>query len=292
MATSDYARIEQAILFLEQHAREQPRLEEVAASVGLSPYHFQRLFTRWAGISPKRFLQFQTLEFAKQLLAERRSLLEVTYETGLSSSSRLHDLFISLEAVTPGEFKLGGSGLDIHHGVHDSPFGEYLLAVCERGLCGLHFLAGESEDEALRRLQEQWPNASFTESPEVTAAWAGRIFPSRRRRTPQPLGLLVKGSNFQLKVWDALLRIPPGSVATYQDIATVIGAPGAVRAVGTAVGENPVAFLIPCHRVIRKTGAFGGYRWGAPRKRALLAWEAARFASSPEEFGRNMPSGM
>jgi AraC family transcriptional regulator of adaptative response/methylated-DNA-[protein]-cysteine methyltransferase len=293
MATSDYARIEQAILFLERHAREQPRLEEVAASVGLSPYHFQRLFTRWAGISPKRFLQFQTLEFAKQLLAERRSLLEVTHETGLSSSSRLHDLFISLEAVTPGEFKLGGSGLDIRYGVHDSPFGEYLLAVCGRGLCGLHFLAGESEDEAVRRLQEDWPRASLTGSPEVTAAWAGRIFPSRRRQAPQPLGLLVKGSNFQLKVWEALLRIPPGSVATYQDIATAIGAPGAVRAVGTAVGENPVAFLIPCHRVIRKTGAFGGYRWGAPRKRALLAWEAARsYASSPEELGRNMPPGM
>jgi len=281
MATSDYARIERAILYLDAHGQEQPRLAEVAAHVGLSPYHFQRLFTRWAGISPKRFLQFQTLEHAKQLLAERRSMLDATYDAGLSSGGRLHDLFITLTAMTPGEFKQGGAGLTLQYGVHSSPFGDYLLALCDRGICALRFLTGTSTAEVVRELRAEWPRAELVERPEATRPFAERIFPSRKPRTIQPLSLFVKGTNFQLKVWEALLRIPSGTVATYEDIAQSLQMPRAARAVGSAVGDNPVALLIPCHRVIRKSGAFGDYRWGLARKRAMLTWESAR--SSPGE---------
>jgi AraC family transcriptional regulator of adaptative response/methylated-DNA-[protein]-cysteine methyltransferase len=281
MATSDYARIERAILYLDAHGQEQPRLAEVAAHVGLSPYHFQRLFTRWAGISPKRFLQFQTLEHAKQLLAERRSMLDTTYDAGLSSGGRLHDLFVTLTAMTPGEFKQGGAGLTLQHSVHASPFGDYLLAVCERGICALRFLMGASSAEVVQELRAEWPRAELVERPEATRPFAERIFPLRKPRTIQPLSLFVKGTNFQLKVWEALLRIPSGTVATYEDIAQSLQMPRAARAVGSAVGDNPIALLIPCHRVIRKTGAFGDYRWGLARKRAMLTWESAR--SSPGE---------
>jgi AraC family transcriptional regulator of adaptative response/methylated-DNA-[protein]-cysteine methyltransferase len=281
MATSDYARIERAILYLDAHGQEQPHLAEVAAHVGLSPYHFQRLFTRWAGISPKRFLQFQTLEHAKQLLAERRSMLDATYDAGLSSGGRLHDLFVTLTGMTPGEFKQGGAGLTLEYGVHTSPFGNYLLASCERGICALRFLTEASSAEVVRELRAEWPRAELVERPEATRSFAERIFPSRKPRTIQPLSLFVKGTNFQLKVWEALLRIPSGTVATYEDIAQSLQMPRAARAVGSAVGDNPVALLIPCHRVIRKTGAFGDYRWGLARKRAMLTWESAR--SSPGE---------
>lgn len=276
MATSDYARIERAIHFLDAHGQEHPGLAEVAAHVGLSPYHFQRLFTRWAGISPKRFLQFQTLAHARQLLAERRSLLDATYDAGLSSGGRLHDLFVTLTAMTPGEFKQGGVGLTLQYGVHESPFGDYLLAVCERGICALRFLAESTSEELVAELRAEWPRAALVHEPEATRLYAERIFPERKPKTLQPLSLLVKGTNFQLKVWEALLRIPPGAVATYEDIAQAVESPRAVRAVGSAVGDNPIALLIPCHRVIRKTGAFGQYRWGLPRKRAMLTWESAR----------------
>jgi AraC family transcriptional regulator of adaptative response/methylated-DNA-[protein]-cysteine methyltransferase len=178
--------------------------------------------------------------------------------------------------VTPGEFKLGGAGLAIRYGVHASPFGDYLLAVCERGICGMHFLSGDSVAAAVEALRAAWPRAAVEEGRRATAPYAERIFPTREAVEPRPLSVLVKGTNFQLQVWEALLRIPPGAVATYEDLATAIGHPRAVRAVGSAVGDNPVAFLIPCHRVLRKTGAFGGYRWGVPRKRAMLAWESAR----------------
>jgi AraC family transcriptional regulator of adaptative response/methylated-DNA-[protein]-cysteine methyltransferase len=281
MATSDYARIERAILYLDAHGQEQPRLAEVAAHVGLSPYHFQRLFTRWAGISPKRFLQFQTLEHAKQLLAERRSMLDATYDAGLSSGGRLHDLFVTLTAMTPGEFKQGGAGLTIQYGLHPSPFGDYLLAVCERGICALRFLTGASTAEVLGELRAEWPRAALVEAPGATRLFAEQIFSSRKSREIQPLSLFVRGTNFQLKVWEALLRIPSGAVATYEDIARSLQMPRAARAVGSAVGDNPIALLIPCHRVIRKTGAFGDYRWGLTRKRAMLTWESAR--SSPGE---------
>lgn len=295
MATSDYGRIEQAILYLDAHAREQPSLDDVAEHVGLSPFHFQRLFTRWAGISPKRFLQVHTLSSARRLLAERRSVLDTSFAVGLSGGGRLHELFVTLTAMTPGEFKLGGEGLTVHHGVHASPFGDCLIAACERGLCGLHFLTGETEEEALASLRAQWPRAAFVESIAETASWAERIFPETPPRERTPLSVLVKGTPFQVQVWQALLRIAPGEVATYEDIARAIGNPKAVRAVGSAVGENPVALLIPCHRVLRKTGVFGDYRWGPARKQVMLAWESLRYEAHNENdasgFAAVSPSG-
>ncbi|NTX00427.1 bifunctional transcriptional activator/DNA repair enzyme AdaA [Myxococcus sp. CA040A] len=283
MATSDYARIEQAILYLDAHAREQPSLDDVAAHVGLSPFHFQRLFTRWAGISPKRFLQVHTLSSARRLLAERRSVLDTSFAVGLSGGGRLHELFVTLTAMTPGEFKLGGEGLTVHHGVHVSPFGECLIAVCERGICGLHFLTGASEAQALAELRAQWPKATFVESIWETAPWVERIFPEAPPSGRTPLSVLVKGTPFQVQVWQALLRVAPGEVATYEDLARAIGKPKAVRAVGTAVGGNSVALLIPCHRVLRKTGVFGDYRWGPARKQVMLAWESLRYGAENED---------
>lgn len=277
---SDYARIERAIRFIDAHATQQPTLEEVAASTGLSPFHFQRLFTRWAGISPKRFLQYLTLEHAKALLAERRSLLDTSLAVGLSGSGRLHELFVAITAMTPGEYKDGGAGLRIRYGVHPSPFGDALLAVCERGLCSLSFLSG-GKAAAVADLRADWPGAALEEAPSMTAPFAGRAFRPLKVTAREPLALLVRGTGFQVKIWEALLRIPPGHVATYQDVAQAAGAQNAWRATASAVGENPIAFLIPCHRVIRSAGTFGEYRWGSARKRAMLAWESARLRSPP-----------
>lgn len=277
MADRDYARIEQAIRYLAQHAHDQPRLEQVAARVGLSAYHFQRLFRRWAGVSPKRFLQYLTAERARVLLQSSRSVLDAAFDTGLSSSGRLHDLMIAIHAATPGEVKSQGDGLRIDYGIHASPFGECLIALTERGICALEFLSPLGRTRALARLKASWSAASFREQPSATQPIVQRLF-ARRSNARTPLHLLVRGTNFQVKVWDALLRIPPGRVASYEDVARLLGAPRATRAVASAVARNPIGFLIPCHRVIRKTGAFGEYRWGATRKQALLAWEAARFA--------------
>jgi AraC family transcriptional regulator, regulatory protein of adaptative response / methylated-DNA-[protein]-cysteine methyltransferase len=274
--SADYHRIERAIRFLDESSPTRPSLDQVARHVGMSPFHFQRLFTRWAGISPKRFSQVLALEYAKERLRESRNLIDATYDSGLSSGGRLHDLFVTLDAVTPGEFRQDGAGLRISAGFHESPFGECLLAVTERGICGMSFFDGNRRS-ALNDLRLRWPGAEVDEKPRTTAAVAARIFRALEVRDPEglvPLALLVRGTNFQVKVWKALLQIPVGTVATYEDIASAIGSPSAVRAVGTAVGRNPVAFLIPCHRVIRTTGALGGYRWGLPRKRAMLAWEA------------------
>ena len=274
-ASIDYARVEQAIRYLDQHARKQPELAEVARAVGLSDSHFQRLFTRWAGISPKRFLQFQTIEHAKRLLAESRSLLDVSYEAGLSGQGRLHDLFVAIEGMTPGQFRGGGAGARIAYGVHDTPFGDCLVAATERGICALAFLGDQDRESALEELARRWPGAALERDDTGTARLVRRIFDLDPARSANPLAVVLKGTNFQLKVWNALLRIPPGGVASYEDVAAAVGAPGAVRAVASAVARNPVAYLIPCHRVIRKTGAFGEYRWGAPRKRAILTWERA-----------------
>ena len=279
--SADYHKIERAIRYLDASSPARPSLADVASHVGMSSFHFQRLFTRWAGISPKRFSQVLALEYAKDKLRGSRNLIDATYDAGLSSGGRLHDLFVTLDAVTPGEFRENGTGLLISAGFHDSPFGEALIATTERGVCGLSFHDGNRK-AALRDLAARWPNATVEERPRVTAPVASRIFTALEIRDPEglvPLGLLVRGTNFQVKVWRALLQIPVGSVATYEDIATAIGAPSAVRAVGTAIGRNPVAFLIPCHRVIRTTGALGGYRWGLPRKRAMLAWETGRAAT-------------
>jgi AraC family transcriptional regulator of adaptative response/methylated-DNA-[protein]-cysteine methyltransferase len=283
--SADYHRIERAIQFLDASIPTRPSLDDVARHVGMSPFHFQRLFTRWAGISPKRFSQVLALEYAKDRLRTSRNMIDATYDAGLSSGGRLHDLFVTLDAVTPGEFREAGAGLQISAGFHDTPFGEALLATTERGLCGLTFHDGNRR-AALQDLAARWPNATIVEQPRATAPFASKIFKALEIRDPEglvPLGLLVRGTNFQVKVWRALLQIPTGSVATYEDIATSIGSPGAVRAVGTAIGRNPVAFLIPCHRVIRSTGALGGYRWGLPRKRAMLAWEA-RSALEPAQL--------
>jgi AraC family transcriptional regulator of adaptative response/methylated-DNA-[protein]-cysteine methyltransferase len=274
----DYARIEQAILFLEQNFRKQPDLKEVAGFIGLSEYHFQRLFGRWAGISPKRFLQFLTVEYAKQLLRQSKNVLDVTYEAGLSSPGRLHDLFVTCEALTPGEFKSQAEGVTITYGFQASPFGECLIALTGRGICSLEFTSKDGREAALKSLKQRWAGANFIEEPGRTRPFAERIFNPVRDK--QALPLILKGTNFQIKVWQALLKIPFGAVVSYEDIARHIGQPKAVRAVGNAVDSNPVGFVIPCHRVIRKLGQIHEYQWGALRKRAILAWEAAQQESS------------
>ena len=268
----DYLRIEQAILYLENHYKDQPGLEEVAADIGLSEYHFQRLFTRWAGVSPKRFLQFLTKEGAKELLGRSENLLDTTHQVGLSSLGRLHDLFVTTEAVTPGEYKSRGAGVTIRYGLHASPFGKCLIAVTERGICHLGFVQ-TSEGEAIDHLVAGWKQARMIEDYRSTSALVEPIFDLRNSGRGKPLNVHLRGTNFQLKVWEALLQVPAGAVTTYEGIASSIGRPGATRAVGTAVGRNPIAVLIPCHRVIRKVGEFGNYRYGALRKKALLARE-------------------
>lgn len=271
----DYRRIEKAIEFLAENYHQQPRLDEVARSVNLSEFHFQRLFRRWAGISPKRLVQFLTLEHAKQALEESRSVLDAAYDAGLSSPSRLHDLFVTTEAMTPGEFKAKGAGLEIAYGYHPSPFGECLLAVTERGICGLGFVREGDRKQALEDFKQRWPAAEFRENPEKTRSYMDGIFNAKKRNGAHPLKLLLMGTNFQIKVWEALLRIPSGAVVSYEDLARRVGKPSAARAVGGAVGQNPISFLIPCHRAIRKMGITGDYHWGAARKKAILAWEAA-----------------
>lgn len=271
-STEDYLRIEQAILYLENHYKEQPALEEVAANIGLSEYHFQRLFTRWAGVSPKRFLQFLTKEGAKGLLDRSENLLDTTHQVGLSSLGRLHDLFVTAEAVTPGEYKSRGAGVTIRYGIHPTPFGKALIATTERGICHLSFVQ-TSEGDAIDQLVADWKQARMIEDHQYTVQLIEPIFDLRYNHRGKPLNVHLRGTNFQLKVWEALLQIPLGEVTTYAGIATRIGNPGATRAVGTAVGHNPIAVLIPCHRVIRKVGDFGNYRYGALRKKALLVRE-------------------
>jgi len=269
--SEDYLRIEQAITYLEGHFKDQPSLEEVAANIGLSEFHFQRLFTRWAGVSPKRFLQFLTKEGAKELLNKSENLLDTTHQVGLSSLGRLHDLFVTTEAVSPGEYKSHGEGVTIRYGLHASPFGKCLIAVTDRGICHLGFVQ-TSEGDAIDNLVTDWKNAQMIEDHKFTAQLIEPIFDEDARGK---LNIHLRGTNFQLKVWEALLKIPSGTVTTYEGLAERIGQPAASRAVGTAVGHNPIAVLIPCHRVIRKVGEFGNYRYGASRKKALLAYESA-----------------
>ena len=278
---SDYARIEKTIRYLEANFRAQPSLTEVAAQVHLSEYHFQRLFRRWAGISPKRFLQTLTAEFARDLLRQSRTVLEVSDAAGLSSTSRLHDLLVTLHAATPGEIKDQGANLVIQYGFHPSPFGELLLAQTTRGICAIEFVTTQGRAAALARIQRPWPAAQWQLQPRVTQSSAARLFSIAT--AGERFDLLVHGSNFQVKVWQALLRIPLGSAVAYEDVAAQIEAPTATRAVASAVARNPIAILIPCHRVIRKTGACGEYRWGSTRKRALLGWEAAQCVGAEDE---------
>jgi AraC family transcriptional regulator of adaptative response/methylated-DNA-[protein]-cysteine methyltransferase len=275
-AWSDYGRIEKALGYLHSHFLEQPDLATMARAAHLSEYHFQRVFTRWAGISPKRFVQFLTIEHAKRQLADSKAVLDAALNSGLSGPGRLHDLFVSVEAVTPGEFKTRGAGIQIECGFHPTPFGPCLMGLTQRGVCWLSFPNGAGRREALREMRAYWSGAPCAERPAVTAPVAAQIFSALERRNGSSLGLLLMGTNFQIKVWQALLKIPAGKVVSYQDLGKAIGAPTANRAVGAAVGRNPIAYLIPCHRVIRKSGLLGGYHWGEPRKQAILGREAAR----------------
>lgn len=287
-ASTDYARIERAIRYLDRERASAPSLADVAAHVGLSESHFQRMFTRWAGISPKRFVQYRTAEVVKRLLRERRPVLETTYEAGLSGPGRLHDLVVNAEAVTPGELQRGGLGVTVRYGFHPTPFGDCLIAVTPRGICHLAFVAPVSRDDALARLVHDWPLAQLVPDQDATRAAAAKAFPPPGSSALPSLALHVKGTNFQLKVWKALLEIPVGDVTTYGAIATKLGDPNASRAVGSAVGANPVSYLIPCHRVIRASGELGGYAWGVDRKRVMLALETGRTT----EDGRELRAAM
>jgi len=270
-----YKLMRRAIGRIDSDAGRDLSLEEIAREAGLSPAHFQRVFSRWAGVSPKRFQQFLTLEHAKALLAERHTTLDTAVDVGLSGTGRLHDLFLRWEAMSPGRFAAAGDGLDIFWGWFDSPFGPALVMGTDMGLCGIGFAAETGEDAAMADLVSRWPGARYTENPDRLRPWAASAFGARTEgKTP----LFLIGAPFQIKVWEALLRVPTGHVTTYSDIARAIAHPSAVRAVGTAVGRNPISWLIPCHRALRKSGGLGGYHWGLPVKRAMLAWETAETA--------------
>ena len=268
----NYRRIEQAIHWLTDHYQEQPSLTRLAEEVGLSEFHFQRLFSEWAGVSPKKFLQYLTLTHAKERLAACDSVLDAAYDAGLSGPARLHDLFVAHEAVTPGEWKAMGEGLTLRYGWHDSPFGDCLIVATERGVCGLGFALPEGRGATEEDLLSCWDQARVVADATATAPHARRAFGEDAAGT---LRLVLRGTPFQLKVWEALLRIPPGAVVSYEGLAAHLGRPGSARAVAGAVALNPVSWLVPCHRVIRGTGMITGYRWGPSRKRAMLAWEAA-----------------
>jgi AraC family transcriptional regulator of adaptative response/methylated-DNA-[protein]-cysteine methyltransferase len=278
-ASIDYQRIEKAIQFLAENFHLQPSLKEIAGNIHMSEFHFQRLFTRWVGISPKRFLQFLTKEYAKTLLEKSINLLDVTYESGLTSPGRLHDLFVTCEAVTPGEYKTKGAGLEIAYGYHATPFGECMLAITDRGICGLSFVQNDGRQPVFADLKNRWTHAKLVEDPHVTQPFVKRIFDPPKEKNSAPLYLILNGTNFQIKVWEALIRIPMGAVVSYESVAAHIGMPKASRAVGNAVGSNPVSFIIPCHRVIRKTAEFGNYGGGVARKMAMLGWEAVQISN-------------
>jgi AraC family transcriptional regulator of adaptative response/methylated-DNA-[protein]-cysteine methyltransferase len=276
-AALDYARIEKAIQFIEQQYTRQPSLREIADHVCLSEFHFDRLFSRWAGTTPQRFLRYLTKEHAKRLLDQQRDLLDVTHEVGLSSPGRLHDLFITYEALSPGEYKQKAAGLTVSYGFHPTSFGPCLLAVTPRGIGWLTFQEVDEQERALAELRQEWAGAQLTGDPSLTQAVVKQLFaPARTTATPKPIHLLLKGTQFQIKVWEALLKIPAGQVVSYEHVARILANPGAVRAVGTACGSNHLGYLIPCHRVLQKAGNLGGYRWGTARKKAILAWEAAQ----------------
>lgn len=274
----NYQRIDAAIRYLEENFQKQPDLDEVAEKVHLSPFHFQRVFTEWAGISPKRFLQFLTIDFLKDKLSKTKNLIDAAEAAGLSSQSRVYDLFTTLEAVTPQEYKLRGEGIRIHYGFHQTPFGLALIGVTDRGICWLSFLQADEEPRLeLEKMKEHWYNSVFSEDRELTQTFIEKIF--NRSANKQPLHVFVKGTNFQIKVWEALLKIPTGNVITYQDIASTVKRPKAVQAVGSAIGANHIAYLIPCHRVIRKDGVLGEYRWSSSRKKSIIGWEMAKAIS-------------
>ena len=271
----DYSTVAAAIEFLTQNWREQPPLKEIAACVGMSETRFHKLFSRWAGISPKEFIRTLTLQHARGLLAGSASVLDTTYEVGLSGPGRLHDLFVHYEAMTPGDYKAGGEGLSIAYGFHDSPFGMCLAMATSRGLAGLAFCDGDDQARAatLEDMKGRWPKAQFFCDEAMTKKFTARSFKQENWSIEQPLKLVLIGSDFDVTVWQTLLKIPFGRAVTYGDIARHIGRPKAARAVGSAVGRNPISFVVPCHRALRASGAMGGYHWGLTRKHAIIGWE-------------------
>jgi AraC family transcriptional regulator, regulatory protein of adaptative response / methylated-DNA-[protein]-cysteine methyltransferase len=278
-SVADYDRIRFAIEFLTDHWKEHPDLDQLAAELGMSSSHCQRFFTAWCGLSPKEFVQAITIDHARALLADSASVLETSYEVGLSGPGRLHDLFVDHEAMTPGDYKRRGAGLTITYGFHPSPFGTALLMATDRGLCGLAFCDGEFGGmEALPDMTRRWPAATFIERPERTEAMLAPIF-APARSPAKPLNVVMIGSDFEVRVWDALVKIPAGRACTYSDIAAHLGQPKASRAVGAAVGRNPISFVVPCHRVLGKSGDVTGYHWGVTRKKAIIGWEKGRLAT-------------
>jgi AraC family transcriptional regulator of adaptative response/methylated-DNA-[protein]-cysteine methyltransferase len=276
MSVSNYQRIAQVIRYLDAHHAEQPGLAALAGRLGLSPFHFHRLFSDWAGVTPKDFLQCLTLAHAKKLLRDGQSVLDSALEAGFSGPGRLHDLCVTLEAASPGEVKSGGKGWKILFGFAETPFGECIAGEGPRGICYLAFVDGKDRQAAEAGLEETWPEAELARDDKAGARLSAQVFRRSKPEKERPrIRAFVRGSAFQARVWKALLRVPPGSLVTYGRLAAAIGQPAAARAVGSAVGNNPLAYLIPCHRVIRETGLMGGYRWGQLRKRAMVAWETA-----------------
>jgi AraC family transcriptional regulator of adaptative response/methylated-DNA-[protein]-cysteine methyltransferase len=277
---ADYAHVKQTLAFISQNWREQPSLEVIAAQSGLSPFYLQKLFTRWAGLSPKQFLQAVTLDHARSLLRGDANLLDASHELGLSGPSRLHDLFVTHEGMTPGVYKARGAGLTITYGYHPSPFGTALIMRTQGRLAGLAFADDGGESQALADMTRRWPQADYVEDQAATAALARRVFSRQEWSKVQPLKIIFIGTDFEIRVWQTLLSIPLGSASTYSQVAAQLGMPKASRAVGSAVGRNPLAFVVPCHRVLAKSGALHGYHWGLTRKRAMLGWEAGAVHSS------------
>jgi AraC family transcriptional regulator of adaptative response/methylated-DNA-[protein]-cysteine methyltransferase len=279
IAADDYDVVRRAIGHIRGHWREQPEIEAIAEAAGVTPTELHHLFRRWAGLTPKAFLQALTLDSARQLLRDSASVLDATYEVGLSGPGRLHDLFVTHEAMSPGEWKSGGEGLTVFFGFHPSPFGKALVMATARGLAGLAFADPGEEEGALADMQRRWPKASYVADAARTAPIAQRIFDPSQWRPEQPLRVILIGTDWEVRVWEALLKIPMGRVATYSGIAGKVCTPAAARAVGAAVGKNPISFVVPCHRVVGKSGDLTGYHWGITRKRAMLGWEAGQVAA-------------
>ncbi|MGI9480058.1 MAG: methylated-DNA--[protein]-cysteine S-methyltransferase [Hyphomicrobiaceae bacterium] len=281
----DYDVVRRAITYLSENWLEQPELEDLASHLGLSAAHCQKLFKRWCGLSPKEFLQAITIDNARSLLDGSASLLDCAHEVGLSGSSRLHDLFVDHTAMTPGDYKRRGEGIAISYGFHSSPFGEALIMATDRGIAGIAFVnedIGQSRQEALDDMMRRWPNAAYREQPDITAVHAAQVFDPKQWSPEQPVRLVMIGTDFEVRVWETLLKIPMGKAVSYTDIARHIGKPQASRAVGSAVGRNPISFVVPCHRVFRADGSLGGYHWGLTRKRALIGWESGQMAANEQ----------
>jgi len=279
-AADDYAVVRKAIGHIRGHWREQPEIEAIAEAAGVTPTELHHLFRRWAGLTPKAFLQALTLDGARALLRSSASVLDTTYEVGLSGPGRLHDLFVTHEAMSPGEWKSGGEGLDMRYGFHPSPFGTALIMATPRGLAGLALADAGKERAALADMRRRWPKAKYAEDVAATAPLARRIFDPTQWRADQPLRIVLIGTDWEVRVWEALLKIPMGRLATYSGIAGKVCTPAAARAVGAAVGKNPICFVVPCHRVVGKSGDLTGYHWGMTRKRAMLGWEAGKLGAA------------